>query len=75
MKKIYVHEDESHIPWKRVRYIYFPKFLWYVTGRFIYEFLYDYWWVRIAKKKPLWPDADSQSCIRKFCRYCGKGAK
>ena len=53
---------------KYYRHITFPKILWYITGRFILEFILDFSH-NIQGKEPYWDDADS--CKKYFCRYCG----
>lgn len=63
----------KNFSWKYFRYIQLPKFLWYATGMFIWDSLHSYWWLNIAKKKPIWPDADQAGCDFKYCRFCGRG--
>ena len=58
---------------KRFRYIIIPTILWYITGRFLLEIAYNFYWVKIVKKEPLWSDA--KPCDKKWCRFCGNGLK
>lgn len=59
--------------WNHFRYITLQKILWYATGRFMVEFVWDWWHVKVAKLPPYWSDADQLNCARRYCRYCGKG--
>jgi hypothetical protein len=56
---------------KRLKYIIIPKILWYISGMFIWDNLYSYYWLNIKKRKVIWGDAEE--CDRVWCRYCGKG--
>ena len=55
---------------KRFKYITLPKILHYITGYFILDKLFDIYY-HVARKKPIWPDADADHCGKYFCRYCG----
>ncbi len=38
--------------------------------------LYSYWWLNIAKRKPLFEDEDQDLCTAWLaCNHCGKGQK
>ena len=50
------------------RYITLPKVLWYITGRFILDFILNFSH-NIQGKEPVWND--SISCGKYFCRICG----
>lgn len=72
--KSYMEKLLHRSPWLRYqRYIFLPKIMWYVTGMFLWDAIYSYYWLNIAKREPLWPDADSSSCQFRYCRFCGKG--
>ena len=54
--------------WKVLRYITLPTIWWYLSGRFIYEFILDFIHNK-KRKEPLWNDVGW--CGRKYCRICG----
>lgn len=54
----------------RFRYIILPQIIYYISGKFIIEFAYNFLWVVVLKKSPVWGDAGY--CKKWFCRFCGK---
>ncbi len=59
--------------WQYLKVIQLPRLWWYVSGMFIWSQMYSFWWLNIAKRAPLWPDADAENCSFRFCHYCGRG--
>lgn len=59
--------------WNRIKHIIIPRILWYISGRFIWNQVYSYYWLNIKNREPLWSDAIE--CDKKYCRFCGKGKK
>lgn len=67
----YAHHDVTR--WQYFKVIQWPKILWYASGMFIWDEMYSYWWLNIAKREVLWDDASQEGCAFRYCRYCGKG--
>lgn len=57
--------------YKYFRYIILQRILYYITGDFLVQYVWDWWHVRVMKLPPYWGDAEY--CNRTFCRYCGAG--
>lgn len=59
--------------WFIFKYNTWPSIKWYLSGEFIWDEMYSFWWLNVARRKPLWYEADPNSCNKWFCNYCGKG--
>lgn len=59
--------------WNYFRYIWLEKVWWYMSGMFLWDEMYSYWWLNIKKRDALYDDM--LPCDRKYCRSCGKGKK
>lgn len=61
--------------WDYFRYITWPKFYWTYLGIGFIDDLVSYWHLNVKKRPHYWQDASQEGCPRRWCRYCGKGAK
>jgi len=53
---------------KRFKYIIFPHYRWYISGRFIRDARLDYKHCKIKQLPPY--RSDAVPCNKKYCRYC-----